>query len=148
MPARLANHRKLQSGALRSSRIRSTSSAERLAAVLPPPDSLSPNARIEWMALMPILVTAGTATPADLRAFEMLCEALATESELRATLKREGLTSRTADGGVKSHPAAKMLETARSQAHRLLGDFGLTPRGRQSVEIAPILKTDDPWTEF
>jgi len=86
---------------------------------------------------MPALVELGTACACDLRAFELLCECLSTERELRAVLRREGLTIPGADGNQKTHPAAKLLETSRSQAHRLLADFGLTPRGRQAVDVPP-----------
>ena len=35
------------------------------------------------------------------------------------------------------HPATKMLESARAQAMRLLECFGLTPRSRLSIDMAP-----------
>jgi P27 family predicted phage terminase small subunit len=67
----------------------------------------------------------------------LLCETLASEAELRELLKKEGLTIPGADGNLKAHPAVKMLEMSRNQAHRLLNDFGLTPRAREGVAIAP-----------
>ena len=84
----------------------------------------------------------GTLTNADLRALELLCECLATESDLRETLKREGLTIPGAGANSKGHPATKLLESTRSQAVRLLCEFGLTPRGRLGVELAPALRAN------
>jgi P27 family predicted phage terminase small subunit len=74
----------------------------------------------------------------DLRGFELLCVTLASETEAREMLQREGLTVPTADGGRKPHPAVRVAETARAQAARLLDAFGLTPQGRQSIDVAPL----------
>jgi P27 family predicted phage terminase small subunit len=79
----------------------------------------------------------GTLTAADLRALEILAVTLAAEAEARDAISLEGLTIRTADGGRKPHPAVRIAETARAQAARLLGDFGLLPRGRQSLDPPP-----------
>jgi P27 family predicted phage terminase small subunit len=73
----------------------------------------------------------------DLRSFQLLCETLAHERELRELLTKEGLLIPGADGNQKAHPALKALETCRAQAHRMLESFGLNPRSRQSVDIAP-----------
>jgi P27 family predicted phage terminase small subunit len=110
----------------------------RLLTVPRPPKHLSQRAATEWKRVAPALVAIGTLTGADLRALELLAETLATEAEARAILATEGLTAQTADGGSKSHPAVRIMETARGQAVRLLADFGLTPKGRQSVDIVPL----------
>jgi P27 family predicted phage terminase small subunit len=110
---------------------------ERLTETPPAPLELDPFARREWAALAPLAIELGVLCKADLRAFQLLCEVLSSERELRDLLKKEGLTIPGADGNLKSHPAVSMLEKTRSQAHRLLADFGLTPKGRQSVDIAP-----------
>jgi hypothetical protein len=36
------------------------------------------------------------------------------------------------------------METARGQAVRLLADFGLTPKGRQSVDFVPLPSAGPP----
>ncbi|MGH8730051.1 MAG: P27 family phage terminase small subunit [Burkholderiales bacterium] len=52
---------------------------------------------------------------------------------------------------MKAHPALKALETCRAQAHRMLESFGLSPRSRQGVDIAPpaakgrLASLDDEW---
>jgi len=94
------------------------------------------------------MVLIGRLTGADLRALELLCETLASEGEARAVVAREGFTVPTADGGQKPHPAVRIMETARNQAHRLLADFGLTPKGRQAVDTTPPPDPDNPFAEF
>ena len=70
---------------------------------------------------------------------------LASERQLRVTLEREGLTIDGANNNAKAHPGAKLLESTRNQAHRLLSDFGLIPRGRVAVKpIAPA--RENPFT--
>jgi P27 family predicted phage terminase small subunit len=83
------------------------------------------------------LVALRVLTRADLRSLQLLCETLAHECELRELLAKEGHLVVGAGGVKKTHPAVKMLETTRNQAHRLLNDFDLTPRARQSVGIPP-----------
>jgi len=56
---------------------------------------------------------------------------------LRDLLRADGLTVPGAGSNLKSHPATRLLESTRNQASRMLGDFGLTPRGRLGVEIRP-----------
>jgi P27 family predicted phage terminase small subunit len=135
--ARVSASVKQLRGTARADRTPKLSARERLTQASDPPQSLSDYARQEWAQLMPALVELGTACACDLRALELLCECLSTERELREVLRREGLTIPGADGNQKTHPAAKLLETSRSQAHRLLADFGLTPRGRQGVDVPP-----------
>ena len=110
---------------------------DRLSADTPVPSTLSPEGAEEWHGLIATLAELGTARAADLRAVELLCEVLADEKTLRETIRREGLTIPGADGNQKTHPAAKLLESTRNQAHRLMADFGLTPKGRVQVKAQP-----------
>ena len=114
---------------------------------LPPPETLSPGAILEWKGLIATLAELGTATHADLRALELLAECLATETKLRAVLDHDGLTIPGADGNAKAHPGAKLLESTRNQCHRLLCDFGLIPRGRVTVKPAP-KSVKNPWHDL
>ncbi|BBK33770.1 P27 family predicted phage terminase small subunit [Stella humosa] len=107
------------------------------------PAHLSDRAKVEWRKLAPVAVALGTLTLADLRAFELLAETLATEREARDTITREGMSTPTGDGGLKPHPAVRIMEAARNQACRLLDTFGMTPRGRGNVERAAA--TTDNW---
>ncbi|MEP6636683.1 MAG: phage terminase small subunit P27 family [Acidobacteriota bacterium] len=137
MTQRLSVQAKRLSGTDRDDRRPKRTALERLRAVPPAPEHLSVRAQVEWGPLATACVELGTLTSADLRGLELLAEVLATEAELRELLKTEGMTIPGADGNSKSHPACKLLESTRNQAARLLSDFGLTPKGRQSVDVYP-----------
>jgi P27 family predicted phage terminase small subunit len=116
---------------------RPKSPADRLLKCPVPPTRLSKPAREEWLRLASVAHRLGTLTEADLRGFELLTETLATERTARETVAEAGMTVPTADGGMKPHPAVRIMETARNQAARLLESFGLNPKGRSTVETAP-----------
>lgn len=136
MPTKKANSKKRLAGTERRDRKKSSAGA-RLARCPSAPAHLSERARLEWKQLAPIAHENGYLGRSDLRAFELLAEALATESEMRAVIAREGITVFGGSGGQKAHPALKAMETARNQATRLLIEFGMTPRSRGSVDPVP-----------
>lgn len=149
MPARLSERTKRLRGTSRSGRQKNVPAGERLTTAPQPPAEMNERAAIEWRSLAPVLCDLGTLTAADLRALRLLCETLAAVAELAEVLAREGHTIPAAGGGMKGHPAAQSLATARAQAHRLLADFGLTPRARAAVDQAPDGgDDDDPAAEF
>jgi P27 family predicted phage terminase small subunit len=129
---------KLITGTYRAGRDRPKSVSDRLTKAPPAPSTLSEHGANEWRRLCPIVVRLGTMTTADLRAFELLCAMLGTAAEAEAIVHAEGMTIVNGSGGRNAHPAIKSLETARNQAARLLADFGLTPKGRNSVTAAPV----------
>src|SRR5947207_2461185 len=142
MTARLSPNVKNLRGTVRIDRLPKPTALDRLRTAPQAPAHLSERASIEWKALASVCCEMGTLTNADLRALELLCECLATESELRETLKAEGLTIAGAGDNSKAHPACKLLESTRNQATRLLTEFGLSPRSRLGVELAPALRVN------
>ena len=163
MPAhRKSTHTKLVTGTLRPDRQPRADPAARLTIPPKPPAQLGPRAAAEWRRIAPAAVGIGTLTTADCRAFELLAQMLATESEARELLAAEGLSLNTGDGGRKAHPAVRTMETARAQAARLLAEFGLSPKARQGVDVLPPRaaspfsrirvaghgRADDPFEEF
>jgi P27 family predicted phage terminase small subunit len=134
---RMAETVKANQGAARNGRNAPATAADALATIPPPPKHLPAAASGEWMRLAPIVESLGTISSADLRAFELLCSTLATASDAETAVKKEGMTMPTNGGGVRSHPAVKVMETARAQAARLLEQFGLTPKARNYVSRAP-----------
>ncbi len=137
MPSRSSAQTKRLRGTLRDDRKPKLDVAARLRTAPPAPKHLSPRAKEEWRRVAPAVIGLGTLTTADLRAFELLAQTLATATEATELLAVSGLSCATADGGLKPHPCVRILETARTQAKALLADFGLTPRGRQSIDIHP-----------
>jgi P27 family predicted phage terminase small subunit len=137
MTARLSLAEKVSRGTVRPDRAPKMTALRRFDKPPRAPAHLSPRAKVEWGNLARVTVEIGTLTGADLRALELLAQILATEGELREILAAEGLTVAGAGSNLKGHPACKLLESTRNQAGRMLADFGLTPRGRQSVDIRP-----------
>jgi P27 family predicted phage terminase small subunit len=99
------------------------------------PHGLSERAQKIWPRLARSCVALGTLTDVDGPALEMLAEIMATGATALELIQRDGLVSTTAAGGAKTHPAIRVLEKARAQAHALMADFGLTPKARESLEI-------------
>ena len=124
-----------------------TTALDRLKVAPSAPTGLSPGAKLEWRPLAKACVQIGVLTGADLRALGLLCECLATESELSALLRAEGVTIEGGSGR-KAHPAVKLLESTRNQAARMLESFGLTPRGRQGVDVRPASAQQNPFARF
>jgi P27 family predicted phage terminase small subunit len=100
-----------------------------------PPSYLSAQAKREWKRIAPEVVRVGV-TSADLRALGLLVEALATETALRGMIAVDGATIAAGSGGRKGHPALAALAQVRQQAHKLMFDFGLIPRGRITLPPA------------
>ena len=119
--------------------------ADRLTEPPPPPDTLSQGAKQEWESLAPVVVELGTMCRGDLRAFEQLAETLAMQTELQELVRSQGLLLPTGTDSFKANPAVKSLETARNQSHRLLVEFGLTPKARNYVTKAPAPMRDNPF---
>lgn len=138
MPARRRNSRARRLlGTTKRARPPKRDLAGRLTRAVEPPAHLNERQASEWRALMPAVVALGTISRADLRAFELLCVTLAAETEAREAIQRDGMTIEAGSGGKKAHPALKAAETARMQAKQLLESFGLTPKGRQSIDVLP-----------
>lgn len=148
MPSRRSNQAKNLSGTARADRVPKPEMAERLRTPPKSPPNLSDRAKAEWDRVAPAVVGLGTLTSADLRAFELLAQTLATATEATEALATDGLSVRTGDGGLKPHPAVRIMETARMQARALLAEFGLTPRGRQGVDVHPLKQGPSPFDEF
>ena len=146
MSERLPTETKKLTGTLRPSREREGIEAGAGLTEAPlPSESLSDGAVTEWEWLAPVLVSMELLTFADLRTLALLCETLATATALEDTIRREGFTIAAATGGHKAHPALKALETTRNAAHRMLSDFGLSPKARKFVQKAPGAKRDNPF---
>jgi P27 family predicted phage terminase small subunit len=138
MPARLASQVKQARGTRRPDRETKITALTRLRVPPPPPEYLSDRAKAEWTRLALVCVEIGVLTLADLRSLELLVEGLAMEGELREALSREGLTVPSgAAGNTKTHPGLRALESTRAQCMKLMDSFGLNPRARLGVDMAP-----------
>jgi P27 family predicted phage terminase small subunit len=138
MPApKKPSHMKVIAGTDRADRRPKQRVGDRLLSSPPPPKYLSRGAKTQWRRVVPAIFRLGVLTEADVTALALLSETLATAEEARVIVDREGFAVSTADGGAKPHPAARIMETARSQVLQLFDRFGLSPRARQSVDVNP-----------
>lgn len=136
MTVKLSKAAKQARGTHRPDRDVTPSALDRLRDPPPAPDTLSERACVEWAWLSRQTCELGVLTTSDLRALALLSESLAMEAELREILHKEGLVIDGANS-TKGHPALRALESTRAQAMKLLDAFGLTPRSRLSVDMAP-----------
>jgi P27 family predicted phage terminase small subunit len=148
MNQKVPNELKKLRGTYRADRDNQPAAGERLTESPKPPDTMSLSAKQEWKALAPVLVELGTLCLADLRAFEQLCETLATQTALQAVIEAEGVLLKTGTGSYKTNPAMRSLETARNQAKALYTEFGLTPKARSYVSRAPGPVNENPDDDF
>ncbi len=130
---RKPDSKKKVAGTFRPDRAKRPTQADGMTVAPSPPEHLTSLAQTEWDRLAPLICEQRTMTQADLRGFELLCETLGTAQLAQDAIARDGLTLGV-QGKVRAHPATKILEAARSQATRLLIEFGLTPRSRAHVE--------------
>ena len=144
---RKSNEQKRLEGTYRKDRDKQPAAGERLTEPVPAPDAASRGAKKEWDALMPVLVSLGTICKADLRAFLQLCEILATANALQAVIEAEGILLKMGNGAYKTNPAQKSLEVARNQAMRMYDAFGITPKARSYVSVAPRGADYDPYSD-
>lgn len=146
---RKPNSSKAIAGTLRRDRLKGVAAATQLEQAPQAPAHLSARAQAEWERVAPEVAALGILARSDLRALELLAETLATEAHLREVLDGEGLTTPTAAGGSKAHPALRALDAARTQSQRMLNAFGLTPIGRQSIDAPPPKpEANNPFSQF
>ena len=129
---------KLLQGTARGDRIRDL---PRFTAAIPrPPDSLSPKGRRFWRELAGVLSERRVMTNGDRQILALCCTALAQHEEAQAVLAAEGPTyTTTTEAGSTLHrtrPEVAIASDAWRRAAQALGALGLTPRGRNSVEMA------------
>ncbi len=93
---------------------------------------MSDGAAAQWRALSPAVIELGISR-ADLVAFGLLCETLATAEECRQQIATAGYMIAAGKSGHRLHPAVPVMEHARSQAQALLTAFHLTPKSRIGV---------------
>jgi P27 family predicted phage terminase small subunit len=144
---RKSNEQKRLAGTYRKDRDVKPTAGERLTEAPEAPDAMSRGAVQEWEALAPVLVKLGTICRGDLRAFEQLCETLATANALQSVIEAEGILLKMGNGAYKTNPAQKSLEVARAQAMRMYDQFGITPKARNYVSAAPNPADYDPYSD-
>ena len=139
--------RKKRAGTLRKSRQRrGLKSAAVLSALPEAPAELGAVAKGAWARFGLLSLEIGALTAQDLPLLELLARTWAGICSLEAQLERDGLVIESESGARKAHPAMQALDRARGLAHRMLGDLGLTPVGREKISVSPH-RPGNPFTE-
>lgn len=98
-----------------------------------PPRWLPKAAAAEWRRIWPILAERETITDADLSTLEAYCLASGQVQQCQLDL-RAGLTTTTAAGELKAHPAVRIQHTAMAHARALARQLGITPASRDGAK--------------
>lgn len=108
------------------------------------PQWLTGEAAKFWKQHAAKLTERGWLTAIDSAAFARLCSLWQRIRECDATLDRDGITTETATGGLKSHPCVGQRAEAERQFFQLAAKFNLTPADRlRNGEAEHESQTDD-----
>lgn len=144
---RTSQARKRLAGTFRADRHRAPDPANALDAVPAPPAHLSAGAAAAWSRFAALACAIRTLTPADLPLLELLSRTWSSIDDLERQLAADGLVIESETGARKAHPGLAALDRARALAHRLLGDLGLSPPGRERITMRPSA-TKNPYAEL
>lgn len=100
----------------------------------PPPEWLGVEALAEWHRIVPVLEKAHVLSLVDYSQLANYCEAHGLAVKATKQLKREGLTTKRANGSKVANPLVGIAKESRAQALRIAIEFGLTPAGRTRVK--------------
>jgi P27 family predicted phage terminase small subunit len=145
---RTSTRAKALSGSLRPDRMHGQRAAA-LTRLPAAPKTLTPTAREAWTRFGRSAMKLNTLTQFDLGLLELLSRTWASTLELERQLDRDGLVLESDSGAKKAHPALQALDRARALAHRMLGDLGLSPPGRERISVLPRKSTEvNPFDAF
>lgn len=103
----------------------------------PPPPGLPPAAVAAWARFGTLAVAIGAIAPQDLPLLELAARTWASIDDLERQLAVDGILVTSESGAKKAHPGLAALNQTRTLAHRLLGDLGLSPPGRERISTRP-----------
>jgi len=113
-----------------------------------PPSWLPAEALAEWHRVVPELLRLGLLKAEDRGTLAAYCTAWATLVKATARLEDEGLTTGTAAGGLKPHPAVAAAADASRRVVSFGAQFGLTPSSEANVGVKPDDDADDADNPF
>ncbi|MFT3708719.1 MAG: phage terminase small subunit P27 family [Archangium sp.] len=102
-------------------------------AELAAPEWLEPDALAEWRRVVPELRR--VLTPRDLTLLAHYCASVGLAVKASKQLKRQGLTTKRANGSVCANPLIAIAKEARAQSLRFAVEFGITPAARTRVNV-------------
>lgn len=103
------------------------------AGITPPPEWLEPDALAEWNRVVPMLEAAHVLSVVDYSQLAAYATAHGLAVKATKQLKRQGLTTKRANGSVMANPLIAIAREARAQALRIAIEYGLTPAARTRI---------------
>lgn len=101
--------------------------------ITPPPEWLEPDALAEWKRVVPMLEAARVLSVVDYSQLAAYATAHGLAVKASKQLKRQGLTTKRANGSVCANPLIAIAREARAQALRIAIEYGLTPAARTRI---------------
>jgi P27 family predicted phage terminase small subunit len=98
-----------------------------------PPAHLDEAARGKWDEMVATAERMGTLTQAEGEALAIYCQAYSRMRKAEKALLEHGLVVDCANGGLKSNPALRVIESCEAVMLRIIAEFGLTPSSRSKV---------------
>lgn len=112
----------------------------------PCPDSLSQDAKDEWVRVVVELERIGMLTRVDAPALEAYCDAVAMMRVARANIDANGIVTQGERGMVRN-PAVSIHRDCAALVRQFAAEFGLTPSARTRIKTTDTVKTD-PLDDF
>lgn len=103
----------------------------------PPPEWLPEDGRAEWVRVGRLLNQLHVLTEADNTALAAYCDAYSRWRKARKLIEDDGMTTTTAAGNLKAHPATVVVHQAMTEMRQFMIEFGLTPSSRARVGQVP-----------
>jgi len=99
-----------------------------------PTEELNEEGMKAWRRLLPILIPAGLATPADYQGLTAHCQLWSRWVQINRLLNREGEVVMR-KGIPELHPLLKQSEALAQQIRQYLCEYGLTPASRTRIKV-------------
>lgn len=99
------------------------------------PEFMFPEAKKEWKRIILQLKILGLISEIDSAALMGYCQSYAMAQKAAEAIKLSGLTCVTDKGNVIQNPEVGVFNTALSNMHKFLVEFGMTPSSRSRIKV-------------
>lgn len=123
--------------------------APRLQGAPDKPDYLDPVASREWDRIVRLLNETGNLSVVDADAIALYCLAFSRYLKCERAIAADGLTTTAPNGCLMQSPYVKIQKEAEATMYRLLCQFGLTPKSRNTVKQQDKKpQVENKWADF
>jgi len=111
------------------------------------PEWMLPEAKREWVRIVPELERMGLLTIVDRGALTAYCQAYARAVQAEAVLTKKGMTFETPNGYIQQRPEVSIALKEWHAVRAFASEFGLTPAARTRIQV-PKSESEDDWPEL